>query len=174
MKKTTTFLCCSLGVAAMGGCGSEPRVLSPSTPGTTTAAPAPKIELTPILGAKTTEVRDVQKEMATGGAEAAATRITAKDPITLQGNAYVVSVGKIAVDQITYALRIFEATNERYPKDLDEFMKEIIQANNIALPKLPYYQEYGYDAPNHRLMVLEYPDRKEAFQKQQDERFGRN
>ena len=39
-------------------------------------------------------------------------------------------------------------------------MTEIIKANNIALPVLPYYQEYGYDEKEHKLIILEYPDRK--------------
>ncbi len=29
---------------------------------------------------------------------------------------------------------LYQAENDRYPKDYDEFMKEIIKANNIALP----------------------------------------
>ena len=55
---------------------------------------------------------------------------------------------------------LFHAANDRYPKDLDEFMTEIIKANNIALPKLPPYQEYSYHAEDHKLIILEYPDRK--------------
>jgi hypothetical protein len=27
---------------------------------------------------------------------------------------------------------------------------------------LPFYQEYAYDAPNHKLVIMEYPDRTEA------------
>ena len=30
------------------------------------------------------------------------------------------------------------------------------KANNIALPKLPYYQAYGYDEKEHKLIILEY------------------
>ena len=51
---------------------------------------------------------------------------------------------------------LYHATNDRYPKDLDEFMNEIIKANNIALPKLPPYQAYGYDEKEHKLVILEY------------------
>jgi hypothetical protein len=36
-------------------------------------------------------------------------------------------------------------------------MSEIIKPNGISLPTLPYYQEYGYDAPTHSLIILEYP-----------------
>ena len=56
---------------------------------------------------------------------------------------------------------LYHAANDRYPKDYDEFMTEIIKANNIALPKLPHYQEYGYDEKEHKLIILEYPARKD-------------
>jgi hypothetical protein len=39
-------------------------------------------------------------------------------------------------------------------------MAEVIKANNISLPKLPPYQEYTYDEKEHKLIILEYPDRK--------------
>jgi hypothetical protein len=41
------------------------------------------------------------------------------------------------------------------------------------LPKLPYYQEYGYDPNQHKLIILEYPDRKAAVQAQEDAKLGR-
>ena len=55
---------------------------------------------------------------------------------------------------------LYHAANDRYPKDFDEFMTEIIKANSIALPQLPPYQKYGYDEKEHKLIVLEYPDLK--------------
>jgi hypothetical protein len=63
---------------------------------------------------------------------------------------------------IDHAMNLFMAENDRYPKDYDEFMNVIIKANNIALPKLPYYQKYGYDEQRHRLIILEYPALKNA------------
>ncbi len=55
---------------------------------------------------------------------------------------------------------LYKAANDRYPANYQEFMTEIIKANNIALPVLPSYQEYGYDEKEHKLVILEYPDRK--------------
>ena len=60
-----------------------------------------------------------------------------------------------------HAIDLYQAENDRYPKDHNEFMEVIIKANNIALPKLPYYQEYAYDDKEHKLIIMEYPDRKE-------------
>ena len=41
---------------------------------------------------------------------------------------------------IKHAMDLFHAENDRIPKTYDEFMTEIIKANNIALPQLPPYQ----------------------------------
>jgi hypothetical protein len=114
----------------------------------------------PIIGQRTTEIRDAGTELKQGGAKVASPKIVAKDPITVTGNAYVSIVGRVSVLQIQQAVDLYHAANDRYPKDLDEFMAEIIKANNIALPQLPPYQKYAYDDKEHKLIVLEYPDLK--------------
>lgn len=110
-----------------------------------------------IVGKRTQQILNANVEMQKSGAHQATTKITAKDYITLQGNAYVTAIGQTSMLQIQHALDLYHATNDRYPKDYDEFMNEIIRANNIALPKLPYYQAYGYDEQQHKLIILEYP-----------------
>ena len=60
-------------------------------------------------------------------------------------------MAKLGVD---HSLNIFYATNGRYPKDHDEFMREIIKKNNLQLPKLPYGASYEYDVANHKLIVV--------------------
>jgi hypothetical protein len=165
----------------LSGCEGEKRYLPKKTAdgalesASEPAPPAkPRIELRPVIRETTSEIKDAPKEIQQGGAQVSSGKITAKDPITLQGNAYVSIVGRAAVGNIQKALDLYQATNERYPADLNEFMNEIIKPNGIRLPQLPYYQEYGYDAPNHRLVVLEYPERKEQFQRQQDQELGRS
>jgi hypothetical protein len=110
----------------------------------------------PIIGQRTQEIRNAANEQQKGGARIASTKITAKDYITLQGNAYVAIIGKTQILNIQHTMDLYHAANDRYPKDLDEFMNEIIKPNNIALPKLPPYQAYGYDEPEHKLVILEY------------------
>jgi hypothetical protein len=114
----------------------------------------------PIIGQRTQDIKDANAELKTGKAQVGSTRIVARDPITIQGNAYVSMIGRISIDNMKHAVDLWHATNDRYPKDYDEFMNEIIKPNNIALPRLPPYQEYGYDANEHKLIILEYPDRK--------------
>jgi hypothetical protein len=162
----------SLALVAAAGC-EEPR--HDRRPTSSVAAPAPTPEPAPapvepapppperahgeILGRRTQDIRPSTPE-ATQGTVVAGSRITARDPITLQGNAYVVAIGQIATGHIKHAMDLYQAENGRYPANYDEFMTQIIKANNIALPVLPAYQEYFYDEREHKLQVREYPDRK--------------
>lgn len=127
-----------------------------------TAAPKPKAppEDTFIVGKRTQEVVRADAPASKKGAVVATQKITAKDPITLSGNAYVTMIGQTSILNIKHAMDLYQAANDRYPANHEEFMKEIIQANNIALPKLPYYQKYAYDEKEHKLLVYEYPDLK--------------
>jgi hypothetical protein len=155
-------------LAWMTGC-EEPRNPTAARPATAPApapvsAPSPAPAPAPakdnfIVGQRTQDIRNAGPEL-NKGAVVGSTKITAKDPITLTGNAYVTSIGRISIDNIKHAMDLYQATNDRYPKDYDEFMNEIIKANNIALPQLPYYQKYGYDEKEHQLIILEYPDLK--------------
>jgi len=148
----------SLAICALAaGCEEEPRYVGdkPNVQAKTKAEPQS------IINKRTQDVRNATTELQKGGAKVATTKITAKDYITLQGNAYVTIIGRTSQLKIQHALDLYHAANDRYPKDYDEFMAEIIKANNIALPMLPHYQEYGYDEKEHKLIILEYPARKD-------------
>jgi hypothetical protein len=146
------------------GCEETRHVGGPKA---STPAPAPATDPTApqevshgyIVGAKTQDIRKLTPEEE-AKTRAAPTAITARDPITLSGNAYVVSIGNISVGHIKHAMDLYQAENGRYPANYDEFMNEIIKKNNIALPVLPSYQEYFYDEQAHELKVREYPDRR--------------
>jgi hypothetical protein len=156
-----------LGLIFVSGCdqpSGTTRARPRSKPVAVVDEPAPQpapVAPRPILGEKTQDIRDMKKEEQAGGV-ATPPRITAKDPIRLTGNAYVSIVGQASILNIQHALDLYQAETGEFPKTTEEFMEKIIKANNIALPKLPFYQEYGYDAANHKLVVMEYPDRKKA------------
>ena len=114
----------------------------------------------PIIGQRTTEIRDASTELKQGGARSPRPGSSPKTRSHSTGNAYVSIIGRTSVLKIQQAVDLYHAENDRYPKDFDEFMTEIIKANNIALPMLPPYQEYGYDEKEHKLIILEYQDRK--------------
>jgi hypothetical protein len=54
---------------------------------------------------------------------------------------------------VPHALQLYEATNGRKPKTHEEFMEQVIQANQIRLPELPAGQRYVYDPQTGELMV---------------------
>jgi hypothetical protein len=119
--------------------------------------PQPPVQQSgPIIGRRTTDIRNATDELTKDGAQVASTKIAKKDYISLQGNAYVAIIGQTSILSIQHAMDLYHAANDRYPKDYDEFMTEIIKANSIALPVLPSYQKYGYDEKEHKLIILEY------------------
>jgi len=105
-----------------------------------------------IIGKKT---QDIGQFDPNAGAKVSDSKIRATDPITAPVSAYGPMLEKISVTQIEAAVNLFHATEDRYPKDLDEFMTQIIKANNIQLPVLPGGKKYQYDVENHKLVVVE-------------------
>ncbi len=148
---------CSLVLSA--GCEEE-RNIGDKPDGQTRAKSStpPRPEF--IVGKRTQEIKNAVTEIKQKGTTVATTKITAKDPITLPGNAYVTMIGQTSILNMQHALDLYHAENDRYPRNYDEFLSEIIKANNIALPQLPYYQKYGYDEKEHKLVILEYEDLK--------------
>src|SRR5208337_2985639 len=63
----------------------------------------------------------------------------------------VTIIGQTSILNMQHAMDLYHVENDRYPKNYEEFMSEIIKANNIALPVLPEYQKYGYDEKEHKL-----------------------
>ncbi len=55
--------------------------------------------------------------------------------------------------QIPQALQLYEATTGFAPRSHNEFMTEVIQANNIRLPELRPNQRYVYDPQRKELLV---------------------
>ncbi len=140
---------------ASAGCEEEPRHV-----GDKPIVAKPEEPSGRVIGQRTQEIAKAAPNLEQGRAKVASTKIVAKDPITLVGNAYVSIIGRASQLKIESALNIFRGANDRYPKDYAEFMAEIIKANSISLPKLPPYQEYNYDEKEHKLIILEYEDRK--------------
>src|SRR5206468_1457174 len=81
-------------------------------------------------------------------------KVHATDIITAPVSAYGPMMEKISTIEIMQALNFFYAENERYPKDLDEFMEKIVKVNNIRLPVLPYRGRYEYNVEKHELMII--------------------
>ena len=128
-----------------------------------------KIETRETIGKKTQEVRNLKPELAKGGAVSDNT-IKESDYLTVTADAYKTSVAKIAIVTVQQAIGMYEALDGEKPKTYEEFMEKIIKKgkpDGIMLPMLPYYQEYGYDPEKKELVVIEYPEKKKAYEKQE-------
>jgi len=74
-------------------------------------------------------------------------------PMTTPVKAYFKAKQQLTFMNVQRALQMYEVMNG-YPKTHDEFMKKIIQANNIELPELPEGCVYEFDTTTHELMVV--------------------
>ena len=108
-----------------------------------------------IVG-KTTQ--NIGEYDAKAGANVSDSKIRATDPITAPVMAYGPMLEQISKSHIDAAVNLFHANEDRYPKDLDEFMEKIIKPNNIKLPVLPGGKLYQYDVENHKLVVVDGPE----------------
>lgn len=73
--------------------------------------------------------------------------------ITTPISVYFQAQERLIFDQVTYALKLYEASNGSKPKTEDEFMQQVIRANNINLPQLPAGSKYKYDPQKGELLV---------------------
>src|SRR5438105_3998399 len=105
-----------------GGCSTKPP-----------EPPKPK-ENGFIIGKKTQDIGEFDPN---AKQEISDSKVRADDPILYPLQAYGPMVEQISKSHIEHALRLFQAENDRYPKDYAEFMTEIIKKNNIKLPVLP-------------------------------------
>ena len=82
------------------------------------------------------------------------------DPIT--GPLEILKKAKVELPMlaIEHALNLYNAAEGRFPQSHDEFMTQIITANNIRLPVLPNGLQYQYDVPGHRLVIVNTADGK--------------
>ena len=168
MTATARFALVLLPLAVLAGCESPKK----------SAVAKAKVQPRKTIGEKTWTVLKLSDALADGGV-LAATNIEVADPLTQSTAAYRTSVAKIAAMQVKHTIDLRNASNIQDPKPLayEEFLAEIIkkdQPDGIALPMLPYYQEYAWDEANQQLVAVEFPKRKTDLKAQEDkERAGR-
>jgi len=107
-----------------------------------------------IIG-KTTQ--DVGQFDPNAGAKVNDLKVQASDPLTAVSGTYTAALGRLEISQIEHAVNLFHASEDRYPKDMDEFMQRIIKENNIKLPVLAGGKKYQYDVENHTLVIVDPP-----------------
>lgn len=89
--------------------------------------------------------------------------------LEIASEAYRTQVGKAGSLAVEQRMQFYRAEHGELPKTYEQFMKEIIgtgRPDGIALPMLPYYQEWAYDVENRTLVVVEFPARKQQRQQE--------
>ncbi|HET6326094.1 MAG TPA: hypothetical protein VFG04_15560 [Planctomycetaceae bacterium] len=81
-------------------------------------------------------------------------KVRVDDPVLYAMQAYGPMMEQISKMNIEHAVDLFHAEHDRYPKDHEEFMTQIIKANQIKLPVLPGGAKYAYDVENHKLQIV--------------------
>lgn len=105
-----------------------------------------------IIG-KTTQ--DIGKFDPAEGKKVSDGKVEITNPITGPLEAYGPMLEKGVLPQIDYLLELYRAEHDRYPKNYEEFMSEVIKKNDIKLPVLPGGKKYQYDEKNHKLIVVD-------------------
>jgi hypothetical protein len=147
-------------VMLSGGCEpSKPKQISPTTP---------PIETRKTIGKTTQNVLPLADALKQGG-QPAEMSITGGGLGAISSDAYRTSVGKIGIIAVEQQMQLVEAEHGPKPMDHDEFMTKVIgkgRPDGIQLPMLPYYQEWAYDPETKKLVVIEFPLKKEQRQQE--------
>jgi len=157
-----------IGVAVLAGCapGAFPKQAEPPAAKAEPAKPAP-VKTRQTLGKTTQNVLELSKAL-DEGAVLAETSITS-DGLEIAAEAYRTQVGKVGAIAVEQRMQHYYAEHGEHPQTYDEFMARIIGKggpDGLALPMLPYYQEWAYDVGNRKLVVVEFPAKKEQRERE--------
>jgi hypothetical protein len=73
--------------------------------------------------------------------------------VTTPISVYFQAQERVIFLQVQQAIQLYEAEHGQKPKTEDEFMKQVIEANQIRLPQLPPGSKYKYDPQKGELLV---------------------
>lgn len=147
---------------AVGGAGCAPAKKPAAS---STQKP---IETRKTIGKTTQNVIPLAEALQQGG-QLAEMSITDGGLGAITSDAYRTSVGKIGIMAVEHQMQLVEAEHGPKPMTHDEFMTKVIgkgRPDGIQLPMLPYYQEWAYDPETKKLVVVEFPLRKEQRQQE--------
>lgn len=134
------------------GCGE-----STSPPADRPAAPAPGVgggPPTPLVAAPPAEptrykASEDHTKQGMKGAE------LGKGLVSTPAMVYLRIPDRLVFGQVRQALDLYRATNGDLPKTHDDFMRDVIAANNLKLPELPEGSRYIYRPEDGELMIEE-------------------
>lgn len=73
--------------------------------------------------------------------------------VTTPISAYFQVQEQLVFQQVTHAMKLYEAEHGEKPKTEEEFMTKVIKANSLKLPTLPEGSKYKYDPKSGELLV---------------------
>jgi|LauGreDrversion4_2_1035121.scaffolds.fasta_scaffold99625_2 hypothetical protein len=157
----STSVACGVILAALAaGCEpSKPKQISPTTP---------PIETRKTIGQTTQNIMPLADALKQGG-QMAEMSITGGGLDAITSDAYRTSVGKIGIMAVEHQMQLVEAEKGPMPMGYEEFMTRVIgkgKPDGMQLPMLPYYQEWAYDPDTKKLVVVEFPLKKEQRQQE--------
>lgn len=157
------------GVILVAGCapGAFPQKEKPAPQAAQPPAKPAPIQTRQTLGKTTQNVLELSKALEQGGV-LAETSIKS-DGLEIASEAYRTQVGKAGALAVEQRMQHYNALNGEYPQTYEDFMTQIIGKggpDSIALPMLPYYQEWAYDVANRKLVVVEFPAKQEQRQQE--------
>ncbi len=139
MKTKSVIILLSAALAGCGGEATEEATTPTRTPAATTQT---EIQPTPPITVKAEA--GVGKKGRGYGNDIITAPIRAK---------FMVEQTTIYKFTVIPLLNTFKALNGRFPKSHEEFMKEIIEKNEVELPELPEGDIYKYNPETHTLEV---------------------
>lgn len=158
-KVIVGLLAVVIGLLVLGGpAGQKPAAPQPAL------AAAPAVQTRKTVGRTTQNVLELAAALAQGGVRIDNASEADEGGLGAYSQAYrqsVATVGGIAVEQ---KMKLHQALHDETPSTHREFMAKIIApgtADGLSLPMLPYYQEYAFDPESKRLVVVEFPAKKE-------------
>ena len=138
----------------------------PAAPPAPAAAP---VQTRKTVGKTTQNVLDLSAAKAQGGVVVDNAAEAEEGGLGAYSQAYrhsVATIGGLAVEQ---KMKLYQAEHNKVPATHQEFMAKIIAPgtpDEVSLPMLPYYQEYAFDPASKKLVVVEFPAKKEQRQKE--------
>jgi hypothetical protein len=147
---------------------SGPAEQKPPAPPPPAPAAAP-IQTRKTVGKTTQNVLDLSAAKAQGGVVVDNAAEAEEGGLGAYSQAYrhsVATIGGLAVEQ---KMKLYQAEHNKVPATHQDFMAKIIAPgtpDEVSLPMLPYYQEYAFDPASKKLVVVEFPAKKEQRQKE--------
>ena len=149
-----------IGLLMLGG----PAQQQPAKPPPQQQAEPPKSQPRKTVGKTTQTVLDLAVAVAQGGVRVDNASEPEEGGLGAYAQAYrhsVATIGGLAVEQ---KMKIHQAMHGKAPDTYEEFMETIIAPgtpDGVSLPMLPFYQEYAFDPESKKLVVVEFPAKKE-------------